>query len=123
MGVSSLHTWVEAKRLGKLLSIRRSDAPGEPPTSYVVVDVCALMLYLYGPNSLVADFDAMRANVERMVSVWAAQGVALVAVIDGAVPPEKTATWLSRRRKDARTVVKINQVSFPYSLSRPACAC
>lgn len=109
MGVSSLHTWVEAKKLGKQLSIRRSDAPGEPPKSYVVVDVCALMLYLYGPNSLVADFDSMRANVERMVSVWAAQGVALVAVIDGAVPAEKTATWLARRRKDARTVVKINQ--------------
>ena len=106
MGISSLHTWVEAKRLGKPLTILPADEGSR--RRVVVVDVCALMLYLFGPHSLVANFDAMRANVERLVSRWALFGVDIVAVIDGAVPPEKVSTWLARRRKDAKTVAKIN---------------
>ena len=107
MGVSSLHTYVEAQKLGKPLTIRRNDESSEPRV--VVVDVCALMMYFFGPYSLLADFNSMRANVERLVQRFAAEGVELVAVIDGAVPPEKVGTWLARRRKDAKTVVKINQ--------------
>ena len=107
MGVSNLHTYAEAKKLGKPLTITRSNESSE--TRVVVVDVCALMLYLYGLQSLLADFSSMRAKVERLVECFAAQGVELVAVIDGAVPPEKVATWLARRRQDAKTVAKINE--------------
>lgn len=107
MGVSNLHTYAEAAKLGKPLTISRSDESGEPRV--VIVDVCALMLNLYGMQSLLADFGAMREKVERLVQSFAAQGVEIVAVIDGAVPPEKVATWLARRKQDAKTVVKINE--------------
>ena len=107
MGVSSLHTYVEAAQLGKPLTISRGDESSQPRV--VIVDVCALMLNLYGMQSLLADFGAMRDKVERMVESFAAHGVEIVAVIDGAVPPEKVATWLARRKQDAKTVVKINE--------------
>ena len=107
MGVCNLHTYVESVNLGKPLTITRSDESSE--RRVVIVDVCALMLYLYGLQSLLGDFSSMRAKVERLVECFAAQGVDIVAVIDGAVPPEKVATWLARRRQDAKTVAKINQ--------------
>ena len=40
---------------------------------------------------------------------WRAVGITLVIFIDATVPLDKLGTWLARRRRDARTVVQLNE--------------
>ncbi len=103
MGVLGLTTWAELSSLGTRVQLERTEQERT-----VVLDACAGTLAFFGHDSLLCDFDALRANVARFVARFAAANVRLLVVVDGAVPEEKFATWMARRRKDARTVAKIN---------------
>jgi hypothetical protein len=103
MGVLGLHGWVEQRGLGRPVVLK----PGDE-ASWVVLDGACGMLEFFGHWSLLGDFSALRDNVARFVAKLAAVNVRLVVVLDGAVPPAKFATWLSRRRKEVRDVAKLN---------------
>jgi hypothetical protein len=108
MGVSGLHTWVEEKArqgaLGERVVLQR-----ETTERVVVLDACAGMLTFFGHSSLIGDFHALRRSVAQFVSRFAAVNTKIVVVIDGAVQAEKFSTWLSRRRKEVKTVAELNR--------------
>jgi hypothetical protein len=103
MGVSGLHTYVEGRALG-----RRVVLSPQETERVVILDACAGMLTFYTTASLVGDFRVLRDNVARFVARFAAVNIRLVVVIDGVVPTEKFATWLSRRRKEVSKVAQLN---------------